>query len=221
MSNVLITGTGRGIGRETALLFLERGYTVHGIDIRPSSIENKDYHHHVADVSEPQSLPDIDDVDILINAAGVQGSGNDISVNLQGTVNVTEKYGVKDGIKAVLNIASASAHTGAEFPSYSASKGGIISYTRNVAIRIAPYGATCNSISPGGVLTESNSPVINDEKLWAEIMALTPLKKWATEREIAEWIYFICVVNRSMSGEDILIDNGESHLSSHFVWPEG
>ncbi len=221
MHNTLITGTGRGIGRETALLFLERGYTVYGIDIRPSSIENEGYHHFVADVSEPQSLPDIENVDILVNAAGIQGSANDIAVNLQGTINVTEKYGVRDGIKAVLNIASASAHTGAEFPSYTASKGGIISYTRNVAVRIAPYGAICNSISPGGVLTESNAPVIRDDKLWAEIMALTPLGKWATEREIAEWIYFICVVNRSMSGEDILIDNGESHLSSHFVWPEG
>ena len=75
MSNVLITGTGRGIGRETAILFLERGYTVHGIDIRPSSIENKDYHHHVADVSEPQSLPDIASVDILINAQAYREAG--------------------------------------------------------------------------------------------------------------------------------------------------
>ncbi len=219
MHNVLITGTGRGIGRETALLFLERGYTVYGIDIRPSSIEHDSYHHCIADVTKPQSLPSIENVEILVNAAGVQDSSDDIAVNLRGTMNVTEKYGVRDGIKAVLNIASASAHTGAEFPSYSASKGGIISYTRNVAIRIAGYGATCNSISPGGVLTESNAPVIRDEKLWAEIMSLTPLRKWATEREIAEWIYFICVVNRSMSGEDILIDNGESRLSSHFVWP--
>ena len=51
-------------------------------------------------------------------------------------------------------------------------------------------------------------------------MELTPLKKWATEEEIASWIYFLSVVNKSMSGEDILVDNGEAHLSSHFVWPE-
>lgn len=220
MHNVLITGTSRGIGRETALLFLENGYTVYGLDREKGSIENENYHHLQCDVSDKASLPDIDDISVLVNAAGVQNSGRDIAVNLTGTMNTTEKYGVREGIRAVVNIASASAHTGAEYPAYSASKGGIISYTRNVAIRIAPYGATCNSISPGGVLTASNSPVTEDEKLWNEIMALTPLRKWATEREIAEWIYFIAVVNRSMSGEDILIDNGESRLRGCFIWPE-
>lgn len=220
MYNALITGTSRGIGRETAVLFLENGYRVYGLDRGKSSIDDDNYLHCVCDVSDKTSLPDIDGIDILVNAAGVQNSGRDIAVNLTGTMNVTEKYGVREGIKAVVNIASASAHTGAEYPAYSASKGGIISYTRNVALRIAPYGATCNSISPGGVLTSSNRPVIEDEKLWSEIMALTPLRKWATEREIAQWIYFIAVVNRSMSGEDILVDNGESHLRGSFIWPD-
>ncbi len=221
MHNALITGTSRGIGRETAVLFLENGYYVHGLDMEKSSIENDNYRHWQCDVSDESSLPDIDDIAVIVNAAGVQNSGRDIAVNLTGTINVTEKYGVREGIRAVVNIASASAHTGAEYPAYSASKGGIISYTRNVAIRIAPYGATCNSISPGGVLTASNRPVIEDEKLWNKIMALTPLRKWATEREIAQWIYFIAVVNRSMSGEDILVDNGESHLRGSFIWPDG
>ncbi len=220
MHNALITGTSRGIGRETAVLFLENGYYVHGLDMEKSSIENDNYRHWQCDVSDESSLPDIDDIAVIVNAAGVQNSGRDIAVNLTGTINVTEKYGVREGIRAVVNIASASAHTGAEYPAYSASKGGIISYTRNVAIRIAPYGATCNSISPGGVLTASNRPVIEDEKLWNKIMALTPLRKWATEREIAQWIYFIAVVNRSMSGEDILVDNGESHLRGSFIWPD-
>ena len=217
---VLISGSSRGIGRETALLFLERGHIVFGLDISPSSIEDAGYTHFIADVTDFHSLPDIPDVEIVINSAGKQNSDDDILVNLKGTVNVTEKYGVREGIKAILNIASASAHTGAEFPLYSASKGGVLSYTRNTAIRVSRYGATCNSISPGGVLTESNRPVMDDKTLWKEIMNLTPLRKWASEREIAEWIYFITVVNKSMSGEDILIDNGETRLSSHFVWPD-
>ena len=218
--NVLVSGSSRGLGRAAANLFLERGHTVYGIDIAPSTIEDKCYTHYTSDVTKPETLPEIENIEIVINSAGVQNSDDDILVNLKGTINVTEKYALREGIKAVLNIASASAHTGSEFPLYSASKGGVLSYTRNTALRLAAYGATCNSISPGGVLTESNKPVIENKTLWDEIMALTPLKKWATEEEIAQWIYFITVVNRSMSGEDILIDNGEAHLSSHFVWPE-
>ena len=91
---------------------------------------------------------------------------------------------------------------------------------KNVAARLAKYGAVVNSISAGGVLTASNEPVTSDPELWSQIMAVTPLKKWATESEIAEWVWFLTVVNRSASGIDVLIDNGEFGLNSTFVWPE-
>ena len=87
-------------------------------------------------------------------------------------------------------------------------------------MRIAPYGATCNSLSPGGVKTELNRPVMEDSVLWKKIMGLTPLKKWAEAEEIAEWVYFLTVINRSATGEDFLVDNGETNLNHHFVWPE-
>lgn len=216
----LISGTSKGIGRETALLFIERGITVIGLDILSSTIENKSYTHYQCDISKKETLPEIDNVDYLINNAGTQNSSDDILINLKGTINVTEKYGLKPSIKAIVNIASASAHTGAEFPYYSASKGGILSYTKHCAIALAKYGATCNSISPGGVSTSLNSVVMEDKEMWNKIMDLTPLKKWATPNEIAEWIYFVAVVNKSMSGEDILLDNGETHLNSTFIWPK-
>ncbi len=216
---VIITGSSSGIGRETALLFLERGFEVYGIDVKEDSIKDKNYHHYICDVRDKSTLPEIDDADIVITSAGVQNSGDDIAINLKGTINTVEKYGVRKGIKSILMIASASAHTGLEFPQYSASKGGVITYMRNVARRVAPFGSTCNSISPGGVLTELNKPVIEDEKLWKEIMDLTPLKKWASAREIAEWIYFLTVINKSATGEDFLIDNGETRLNGSFIWP--
>lgn len=53
-------------------------------------------------------------------------------------------------------IGSASGHTGSEFPEYAASKGGVLAYAKNVAMRIAPYQATCNSLDFGGVMTELN-----------------------------------------------------------------
>lgn len=218
---VLVTGSAGGIGSAVARLFLENGHTVEGIDILPFSLEG-DYTHHVADIADASSLPEISGCEIVIACAGVQNStsaSDDIDVNLKGTVNTVEKYAFNNSIKSVLIVASASAHTGAEFPLYSASKGGLLSYTRNVASRLAQYGATCNSISPGGVRTALNRPVMEDPKLWKKIMDVTPLKKWAEPGEIAQWCYFLTVVNKSCSGEDILIDNGESRLNNCFVWP--
>ena len=48
-------------------------------------------------------------------------------------------------------------------------------------------------------------------------MEQTPLKKWATADEIAEWIYFFTVINRSCSGQDLIIDNLES-FNHTFIW---
>ena len=217
---VVVTGSSGGIGKATAILFLEKGHEVIGLDCKASAIDDRGYTHHIADISDKASLPEIDGVQVLINCAGVQDSADDIDVNLKGTINVTEKYAFQDKIRSVLIVASASAHTGAEFPRYSASKGGLLSYTRNVAIRVARYGATCNSISPGGVRTKLNAPVMDDPVLWKRIMDLTPLRKWAQPEEIAQWCYFLTVVNSSCTGEDIIIDNGETHLNSTFIWPE-
>ena len=135
-------------------------------------------------------------------------------------MNVTEKYAFQKNIKSVLFNASASAHSGFEFPEYVASKAGLIGYMKNVASRLAPLGATANSISLGGVLTDSNAPVMENEKCWNQIMEVTPLKKWATLEEVCDWVYFLTVINKSASGQDILIDNGEYNLNSTFVWPK-
>ena len=215
---VLITGTSQGIGRAIAELFLKNGHTVIGIDRQSDTINICGYTHFVCDVRETDMLPDIGDVDILINNAGTQNE-DDININLKALINITEKYGIHQGIRAILNIGSASGHTGAEFPEYAASKGGVLAYTKNVAMRIAPYGATCNSLDPGGVLTPLNECVMNDPVLWKQIMDETPLKKWASAEEIAQWAYFLTVTNTFCTGQNILVDGGES-INYHFIWKD-
>ncbi len=215
---VLITGTTQGIGKAIAELFIKEGHTVIGIDRQAQSIKHDDYTHYQCDVRDKRNLPSIEEVEILINNAGTQNE-EDIDINLKALMWITEKYGMQPQIKSILNIGSASAHTGAEFPEYCASKGGVLAYTKNVAMRIAQYGATCNSLDPGGVLTPLNECVMNDPKLWEKIMAETPLKRWATSEEIAQWAYFLTVTNKFCTGQSILVDGGES-INYHFIWKD-
>ena len=210
---VLVTGSSNGIGKAIVSKFLDEGHEVIGFDIEKSTINNSNYKHYIQDICD--SLPDLDNINIIINNAGVQNN-NDIDVNLKGTINVTEKY-LNKNMKSIVFIASSSASTGAEFPEYAASKGGVVAYMKNIALRVAKYGATANSISPGGVITRINKHILDSPKLYQEVLDETLLNKWASPEEIAEFVYFISIINKSMTGEDILIDNGEK-LKSNFVW---
>lgn len=215
---VLITGTSRGIGKAIAQMFIQNGHTVIGIDREKQSISDPLYIHYQCDVRDKDNLPSVEGVEVLINNAGTQNE-DDIDINLKALIYITEKYGVQPAIRSILNIGSASGHTGAEFPEYCASKGGVLAYTKNVAMRVAPYGATCNSLDPGGVLTPLNDCVISDPELWAQIMDETPLRRWATPEEIAQWAYFLTVTNKFCTGQNILVDGGES-INYNFIWKE-
>ena len=130
--NLLITGTSSGIGKGCAKYFLKNGHKVYGFDRKESTIEHPDYKHYCLDIRDKEMYPELPPMQIVINNAGVQNE-DDIDINLKGTIAVTEHYAVQPEIRSVIMIGSASGHTGSEFPEYAASKGGVLSYTKNVA----------------------------------------------------------------------------------------
>ena len=132
-----------------------------------------------------------------------------------GAYYITERYAFQPNIKSVVNISSNSAHFGIEFPLYCMANSAIIGYTKNLAKRLAQYNATVNSISPGYVDTTLEKH-LKDLELDKEIFKHYLLKHIQKPQEIANLVYYLTIDNKSITGQDILIDCGES-LGSDFV----
>ena len=219
---ILITGTSSGIGKATAELFLKNGHKVDGLDIASPTIEHERYKHHLCDVSMFQTYPhfekDFEGFDIVINNAATADERWAIPVNLCGYINIAEKYAFQPNIKCVINVGSISGRDGLDRPRYSASQGGRIAYTKNLAIRLGKeYKARVNCISFGAVLTGLEPNLYKDEALVKAVAEENILKKWIAPEEAAKWIHFVAVEDNCCTGQDILIDNGEE---ANFNWIE-
>lgn len=215
---VLITGTSSGVGKASALKFLSMGHEVVGIDIKPSAIENAMYKHFIADVSEPEQLPDISDIDIIVNNAGIVTPQKDaIAVNQIGYINVLEKYGEDKNLKSILQVGSTASYKGYDNIRYCSSQGARDALTKWAANN---YGndlrhVIVNSLNLDGIVpydpetgigTELEPELYAHPEMLEEIANLSILKKLTTVEQISEWVYFLTVVNTSMTGQILSID---------------
>lgn len=230
---VLITGTSCGVGRATAIKFLENGYNVVGLDIRPTTINHGNYHHYICDVSKVVELPDIQDISYIVNNAGIVSPQKDaIAVNQTGYINIIEKYGHDKSLKSIVQVGSTASYKGYDNIRYCSSQGARDALTKWCANNFGndERHVIVNSLNLDGIVPADPENGIEGTCLEPELYAdkflletikdLSILKKLATTKEIAEWIYFLLVVNTIMTGQILSVD-GELMGAYKFIKYKG
>ncbi|MEM2151468.1 MAG: SDR family oxidoreductase [Candidatus Bathyarchaeia archaeon] len=90
---------------------------------------------------------------------------------------------------------------------YSASKAGIVGFTRALALELAQYGINVNAISPGPILTPGTKAL--GEESYEQIRKSIPLGRWGKPEDVANLVLFLAS-NESgfITGQNIIIDGG-------------
>ncbi|WP_225824028.1 SDR family NAD(P)-dependent oxidoreductase [Streptomyces naphthomycinicus] len=165
-------------------------------------------------------------VDILVNNSGIVAStplvdqpaeewDRVIATNLRGTYLATRAVGrhlLAQGSGKVVNIASNFALQGvAGHAAYSASKAGVIAFTRSMAIEWAPHGVQVNAIAPGYFATPLNAGLRADANTLAKVVRAIPARRMGEPDELRPWLLLLTGrASDFMTGEVIVIDGGQS-----------
>ena len=161
-------------------------------------------------------------IDVLVNNAGITKDGllmrmkkEDfeavIDINLTGTFNVTRNvipYMIKQKSGRIINMASVVGVVGnAGQTNYSASKAGIIGFTKSLAKEVASRNILVNAIAPGFIDTDMTKVLSDNVK--EGINAQIPLKRMGTPNEVAKVVKFLASEDSSyVTGQVINIDGG-------------
>ena len=236
---VLITGSSRGIGRETAILFAKNGFRV-VLNCSKSSEELKALEHilmdmgadfcsFIKDVAQFENVKEIFDTlnsksmipDIIINNAGISYVGllqdmnpiewrNVIDTNLTSAFNVCKcaiPYFLRNGEGKIINVSSMWGVTGASCEvAYSASKGGLNTFTRALAKELAPSNISVNAVAFGVVDTSMNGFLDENER--RDLVEEIPAGRMCTPCEAAQIIYNTAAFDSYVTGQIITADGG-------------
>jgi NAD(P)-dependent dehydrogenase (short-subunit alcohol dehydrogenase family) len=185
-----------------------------------------------ADVGQHASLEKLRDaaveafgkVDVLVNCAGITSKGATVDfpesrwleildTNLTGTLRGCQVFGKhmlsrKSG--RIINIASLSTDLGLfEVAAYGASKAGIGSLTKTLAVEWARYGVLVNAILPGVFRTPLNSELLDNTGRGREFLIRTPMQRFGDVRElVGAAIYLASEASSFVTGSMLVVDGG-------------
>ncbi len=161
-------------------------------------------------------------IDVLVNNAGITKDGllmrmakedfeSVIDINLVGTFNVTRNViplMIKQKSGRVINISSVVGVAGnAGQTNYSASKAGIIGFTKSLAREVASRNILVNAVAPGFIATDMTS-VLNDSQK-ENISTQIPLKRMGEAQDVANLVKFLASEEASyITGQVIHVDGG-------------
>lgn len=114
------------------------------------------------------------------------------------------------GYGRILNLTSMMSHVALPGrTAYSASKTGLLGFTRALALELAADQITVNGISPGPCATEMNTVLMQDPQLSQQFLSKIPLGRWGKVEEVGQLAVYLCSEEASfITGTDILIDGG-------------
>ncbi|WP_047866265.1 3-oxoacyl-ACP reductase [Rubrobacter aplysinae] len=245
----VITGGAGGIGRESARRFAEEGASVYVVDLdhgagKDAAAEVGGSYIH-ADVTAPEDVQRMyreaaegsGGIDVLFNNAGISPTDDESilntdyevwqrvqDVNLK-SVYLCCKYGIpylrERGGGSVINTASFVSVMGAATSqiSYTASKGGVLSMSRELGVEFAREGIRVNALCPGPVSTPLLEELFaNDPEKAARRMVHLPMGRFAEAVEIANAALFLASDESSyITSSTFMVDGG---LSGAYVTPE-
>jgi NAD(P)-dependent dehydrogenase (short-subunit alcohol dehydrogenase family) len=238
----VITGAASGIGAESARLFMEEGARVVGVDVNPRAEGELAIEADVTDEAQVRDMyartkAELGRIDVLFNNAGINPDDDSSvvetpletwqrvqDVNLR-SVFLCCKHGIPHLLEAgggsVVNTASFVAVMGAAVSqiSYTASKGAVLSLSRELGVEFARRGVRVNALCPGPVRTPllENLFASDPEKAARRLVHL-PMGRFAEAREIAQAAVFLASDESSyVTASTFLVDGG---LSAAYVTPE-